>query len=163
GAERARREARRRRLAARERGGRRSAVPDPEERRRSGLEPQAALPGRRAHRALLDAVLEQERRLQPARAEPVGRLPAARRGAEAVWQHKRRYQGEGRVEPCSALFSSKSGGFSQLAQTQWVVFPLHAEATKSLADVKKSAAKILNEVVSPAARAGEMILVHWFM
>lgn len=90
-------------------------------------------------------------------------FPIPQNGAEAVWNHKLRYQGEGRIEHYSTLFSSKSGDFSQLAQNQWVIFPLHDQATKSFDDVKKSEAKILNEVVSPAARAGEMILVHWFM
>lgn len=90
-------------------------------------------------------------------------FPIPKNGAEAVWNHKLRFQGEGRIEHYSTLFSSKSGDFSQLAQNQWVVYPLHEQSTKNFDDVKKSEAKILNEVVSPAARAGEMILVHWFM
>ncbi|RIK99357.1 MAG: DUF1329 domain-containing protein [Burkholderiales bacterium] len=90
-------------------------------------------------------------------------FPIPKNGAEAVWNHKLRIQSEGRIEHYSTLFSSKSGDFSQLAQNQWVVYPLHEQSTKSFDDVKKSEAKILNEVVSPAARAGEMILVHWFM
>ncbi len=90
-------------------------------------------------------------------------FPIPKNGAEAVWNHKLRYQGEGRIEHYSTLFSSKSGDFSQLAQNQWMIYPLHAAATKSFDDVKKAEAKILNEVVSPAARAGEMILVHWYM
>jgi hypothetical protein len=90
-------------------------------------------------------------------------FPIPKNGAEAVWNHKLRIQSEGRIEHYSTLFSSKSGDFSQLAQNQWVVYPLHEQSTKSFDDAKKSEAKILNEVVSPAARAGEMILVHWFM
>lgn len=90
-------------------------------------------------------------------------FPIPKSGAEAVWNHKLRIQSEGRIEHYSTLFSARSGEFSQLAQNQWVVYPLHEPTTKSFDDVKKSEAKILNEVVSPAARAGEMILVHWFM
>ena len=90
-------------------------------------------------------------------------FPIPKNGAEAVWNHKLRYQGEGRIEHYSTLFSNKSANFSQLAQNQWIIFPLHDASTKSFDDVKKSEAKILNEVVAPAARAGEMILVHWFM
>ncbi|MBE0701934.1 MAG: DUF1329 domain-containing protein, partial [Afipia sp.] len=90
-------------------------------------------------------------------------FPIPKNGAEAVWNHKLRYMGEGRIEHYSTLFSSRSGDFSQLAQNQWVIFPLHDAATKHFEDVKRSEAKILNEVVSPAARAGEMILVHWYM
>ncbi|ODS97641.1 MAG: outer membrane lipoprotein-sorting protein [Lautropia sp. SCN 69-89] len=90
-------------------------------------------------------------------------FPVPKNGAEAVWNHKLRFQGAGRVEHYSTLFSAKSGDFSQLAQNQWVVYPIHDPAMKSFEDLKKSEAKILNEVVSPAARAGEMILVHWFM
>ncbi|MCO5108466.1 MAG: DUF1329 domain-containing protein [Burkholderiaceae bacterium] len=90
-------------------------------------------------------------------------FPIPKNGAEAVWNHKLRFQGEGRIEHYSSLFSSKSGNFSQLAQNQWVVYPLHETSTRNFDDVKKSEAKILNEVVAPAARAGEMILVHWFL
>ncbi|MCO5102170.1 MAG: DUF1329 domain-containing protein [Burkholderiaceae bacterium] len=90
-------------------------------------------------------------------------FPIPKNGAEAVWNHKLRFQGSGRIEHYSTLFSTKSGDFSQLGQNQWVVFPLHDQATKSFEDVNKSEAKILNEVISPPARAGEMILVHWFM
>ncbi|MCZ7560064.1 MAG: DUF1329 domain-containing protein [Burkholderiaceae bacterium] len=90
-------------------------------------------------------------------------FPIPKNGAEAVWNHKLRFQGEGRIEHYSTLFSAKSGDFSQLAQNQWVAYPIHDPAMKSFEDLKKSEAKILNEVVAPAARAGEMILVHWFM
>jgi hypothetical protein len=90
-------------------------------------------------------------------------FPIPKNGAEAVWNHKLRFQGAGRIEHYSTLFSAKSGDFSQLAQNQWVAYPIHDPAMKSFEDLKKSEAKILNEVVAPAARAGEMILVHWFM
>lgn len=90
-------------------------------------------------------------------------FPIPKNGAEAVWNHKLRFQGAGRIEHYSTLFSARSGDFSQLAQNQWVAYPIHDPAMKSFEDLKKSEAKILNEVVSPAARAGEMILVHWFM
>ncbi len=90
-------------------------------------------------------------------------FPIPKSGAEAIWNFKLKYQGEGRIEHYSTLFSARSGDFSELAQRQWVVFPLHDAATKSFDDVNKSEARILNEVVSPPARAGEMILVHWWL
>ncbi|MCD6681818.1 MAG: DUF1329 domain-containing protein [Burkholderiaceae bacterium] len=90
-------------------------------------------------------------------------FPVPKNGAEAVWNHKLRIQSEGRIEHYSTLFSAKSGDFSQLAQNQWVTYPLHMDKDKSFDELKMSEANILNEVVSPAARAGEMILVHWFM
>ncbi len=71
--------ARRQRLGPREGHRRGGAVPDPEDRRRGRLEPQAPLHGRRTHRAVRDDLLEQGRRLHAARpaAVDVGAVPLA--------------------------------------------------------------------------------------
>lgn len=90
-------------------------------------------------------------------------FPIPKNGAEAVWNHKLRYMGEGRIEYYSTIFSSKSGEFTPLMQDQWTTVPFHNPKNKGVDDVHNVEMKLLNEVVSPAARVGELILVHWFM
>lgn len=90
-------------------------------------------------------------------------FPIPKTGAEAMWNHKLRYMGEGRIEHYASIFSSKSGDFTPLVQDQWVTIPFHSRANKGIDEVDGVEMKLLNAVVSPAARAGEMILAHWFM
>ncbi|CAG0958569.1 hypothetical protein BURK2_00605 [Burkholderiales bacterium] len=90
-------------------------------------------------------------------------FPIPQSGAEAMWNHKLRYMGEGRVEYYSTIFSSKGGDFTPLVQDQWVTVPFHNKSNKGIEDVAGVEMKLLNAVVSPAARTGELILAHWFM
>lgn len=90
-------------------------------------------------------------------------FPIPGNGAEAMWNHKLRYMGEGRVEHYASIFSSKSGEFTPLVQDQWVTIPFQSRDNKGVEEVGGVEMKLLNAVVSPAARAGEMILAHWFM
>lgn len=90
-------------------------------------------------------------------------FPIPKQGAEVVWNHKLRIQSEGRIEQYSTLFSARSGDFSELAQEQWWMVPLNSPSITSFADVDNVEAKGMNKVISPAARAGEMILVHWWL
>lgn len=89
-------------------------------------------------------------------------FPIPKTGAEAVWNHKLRYMGEGRIEHYSTIFSSKSGEFTPLMQDQWTTIPFHSPKNKGVEEVHNIELKLLNAVVSPAARTGELILVHWF-
>jgi hypothetical protein len=89
-------------------------------------------------------------------------FPIPQSGAEAMWNHKLRYMGEGRIEYYSSIFSSK-GDFTPLAQDQWVTIPFHKKTNKGIEEVNGVEMKLLNAVVSPAARTGEMILAHWSM
>jgi hypothetical protein len=79
-----------------------------------------------------------------------------------VWTHKLRYMGEGRAEYYSTIFSSKSGELTPLVQDQWTTIPFHNPKNKGVEDVGGVEMKLLNAVVSPAARTGELILAHWF-
>jgi len=90
-------------------------------------------------------------------------FPIPKAGAEAMWNHKLRYQGEGRIEYYSTIFSSKSGDFTPLVQDQWVTIPFHSRNNKGVDEVGGVEMKLLNAVVSPAARTGELILAHWSM
>lgn len=88
-------------------------------------------------------------------------FPIPKNGAEAMWNHKLRYMGEGRIEHYSTIFST-SGEIVPLVQDQWVNIPFHNPKNKSVEDVDGVEIKLLNGVVSPAARTGELILAHWF-
>lgn len=90
-------------------------------------------------------------------------FPVPKTGAEAVWNHKLRYMGEGRVEYYSTVFSSRSGDFTPLVQDQWTIVPIHSPKAKGVEDIAGVEMKLLNEVVSPPARTGELILAHWFL
>jgi hypothetical protein len=90
-------------------------------------------------------------------------FPVPKSGAEAMWNHKLRYMGEGRIEYYSTIFSSKSGDSPPLVQDQWVTVPFHNRNNKGIEEVGNVEMKLLNAVVSPAARTGELILAHWFM
>ena len=48
-------------------------------------------------------------------------FPIPKTGAEAVWNHKVRYMGEGRIEYYSTIFSNKGGDFTPLVQDQWTM------------------------------------------
>jgi hypothetical protein len=90
-------------------------------------------------------------------------FPIPKIGAEAMWNYKVRYMGEGRIEHYSTIFSNKSGDFTPLVQDQWTTVPFHSIKNKGVEDVGGVEMKLLNEVVSPPAHAGELILVHWFL
>ena len=89
-------------------------------------------------------------------------FPIPKNGAEAVWNHKLRYMGEGRIEHYSTIFSVKSGEATPLVQDQWTTIPFHSPKNKGVEDVDGVEMKLLNAVVSPSARTGELILAHWF-
>ena len=89
-------------------------------------------------------------------------FPIPKTGAEAVWNHKVRYMGEGRIEYYATIFSNKGGDFTPLAQDQWTWVPFHTPKNKGVDEVAGVEMKLLNAVVSPAARVGELILAHWF-
>lgn len=88
-------------------------------------------------------------------------FPIPKNGAEAIFNHKVRYMGEGRIEYYATIFSNERS-FTPLAQDQWTSVPIHDLKSKGVDDVRGVEMKLLNEVVSPPARTGELILAHWF-
>ena len=91
-------------------------------------------------------------------------FPLPQSGAEAIWNHKLRWSGAGRIETYSTIFSEPSGrAFMPLVQKQWTLTPFGNDAATSLGEGNGIELKLLNEVVSPAARVGELILVHYFL
>ena len=91
-------------------------------------------------------------------------FPIPQSGAEAMWNHKLRWSGEGRTETYATIFSESSGGaFTPLVQNQWTLTPFGNQKAEHLADSGGIELKLLNEVVAPSARVGELILIHYFL
>jgi Protein of unknown function (DUF1329) len=90
-------------------------------------------------------------------------FPIPANGAEAMWNYKMRWVGEGRIERYSTVFSQPGDGkFVPLVQDQWTATPLGNLAGKPAADGEAQEMLLLNEVVTPAARTGEIILIHYY-
>ena len=91
-------------------------------------------------------------------------FPLPANGAEAMWNHKMRWLGEGRIERYSTVFSQPGDSkFVPLVQDQWTSTPGGNLAGKPLPDGEGVEYRLLNEVVTPAARTGELILLHYFL
>jgi hypothetical protein len=84
-------------------------------------------------------------------------------GAEAVWNHKLRWQGEGRIEHYQTNFINPDGSFYGLAQDQWIMTPFASPKIKSPEDTADVQMKLLNVATAPASRTGEIILAHYFL
>jgi Protein of unknown function (DUF1329) len=90
-------------------------------------------------------------------------FPIPANGAEAMWNYKMHWVGEGRIERYSTVFSSPGDGkFVPLVQDQWTATPLGNLAGKPSSDNDGQEWLVLNEVVTPAARTGEIILIHYY-
>ena len=83
-------------------------------------------------------------------------------GAEAVWNHRLRWQGEGRHEYYATNFVNPDGSFYGLYQDQFTLTPFASAKVKSPEEVGDVQMKILNLATAPAARVGEIILAHYF-
>lgn len=91
-------------------------------------------------------------------------FPIPKTGAEAIWNHKLRWVGEGWVGTYSSIFSQPAGGdFVPLVQDQWTYTPFGDPRFNTLQEMGGIELKMLNEVVSPAARVGELILFHYYL
>lgn len=89
-------------------------------------------------------------------------FPVPSNGAEAMWNHKLRWLGEGRIERYSTVFSDSGGGkFVPLVQNQWTSTPAGNLAGKPITEGEGVEYRLLNEVVTPPARTGELILLHY--
>jgi hypothetical protein len=91
-------------------------------------------------------------------------FPIPKSGIEAMWNHKLRWIGEGRIERYATIFSQPKGGdFVPLVQDQWTLTPNGNPKAKTISEAEGIEYKLMNEVVSPAARVGELILIHYFL
>jgi Protein of unknown function (DUF1329) len=88
-------------------------------------------------------------------------FPIPANGAEAMWNYKMHWVGEGRIERYATVFSQPGDGkFVPLVQDQWTATPLGNLGGKPSSDNEGQEWLVLNEVVTPAARTGEIILIH---
>lgn len=85
-------------------------------------------------------------------------FPIPESGAEAVWNHKLRWTGVGKIEHYTTIFSTKGGDFGRLKQKQYVMTPLSDPKVESTKQVDGLEWQIFNEVVDPPSRVGEIIL-----
>lgn len=90
-------------------------------------------------------------------------FPIPKNGAEAVWNHRLRWQGVGRIEYYQTNFINPDGSFYGLSQDQNTLMPFASTKAKSPEDVGGVQMKILNLATAPASRTGEVILAHYFM
>ena len=90
-------------------------------------------------------------------------FPIPANGAEAMWNYKLRWLGEGRIERYSTVFSQADGKFVPLVQDQWTSTPGGNQTGKPMPEGEGVEYRLLNEVVTPAARTGELILIHYFL
>lgn len=99
------------------------------------------------------------------KATPAGvPFPIPKAGAEAMWNHKLHWVGEGRIERYATIFSQPRGGdFVPLVQDQWTITPFGNPKAKSIDESAGIEYKLLNEVVAPAARVGELILLNYYL
>jgi hypothetical protein len=99
------------------------------------------------------------------RATPAGfPFPQPKSGAEAIWNHKLHWVDSGRIERYATIFSQPKGGdFVPLVQDQWTQTLFGDPKAKTLEESQGIEFKVLNEVVSPAARVGEIILINYYL
>ena len=90
-------------------------------------------------------------------------FPIPKNGAEVVWNHRLRWQGEGRIEYYQTNFINPDGSFYGLKQDQWVWLPFASSKVKSIEEVGGYQKKLLNLATEPPSRTGEVILAHYFL
>lgn len=86
-------------------------------------------------------------------------FPVPKSGAEVVWNFKLRWMGVGKAEYYTTLLSARGGDFNRIKQKQFVMAPFADPKVDSAAQVQGQEWLIFNEVVEPASRVGEIILV----
>jgi len=85
-------------------------------------------------------------------------FPLPGSGVEAMWNHKLRYQGEGRIEPNTTVLSPAKGS-SEFTQFEYIyrnLVPFQSPDTKTIADAKGVELYIYVETVGPPALAGTL-------
>ena len=83
-------------------------------------------------------------------------FPIPKNGVEAMWNHKLRYQGQGRIEPNATILSPAKGNsdFQRLEYVTDFFVPFQSPSTKTIADAKGVEFYIYLQTVGPPALAG---------
>lgn len=87
-------------------------------------------------------------------------FPIPQEGVEVVWNHNLRYRGHKLTRQFSAFSPSFGGGFTPIVVRDQVIFTYADPTTEKFDDLENISLKYMQTVVSPARRAGEIILVH---
>lgn len=85
-------------------------------------------------------------------------FPVPGSGVEAMWNHKLRWQGEGRIEPNYTLLGPARGAsdFTKIEYTAKYLVPFQSPQTRSVADARGVEFYFYQETTSPAALAGTL-------
>lgn len=85
-------------------------------------------------------------------------FPIPTSGIEVMWNHKLRYQGQGRIEPNYTMLSPRKGSsdFLKLEYTAKYLVPFQSPSTKTIADANGVEFYFFQESTAPAALAGTL-------
>ncbi|MCT9826658.1 DUF1329 domain-containing protein [Pseudomonas veronii] len=90
-------------------------------------------------------------------------FPEPKSGIEAIWNYKTRYMGKGRRYQSSLMLPEKNGSISEFKQWNYEFYPHSDPELKVDSEAYGVESKSLFEIITPAARAGEMYMIHAFM
>ncbi|MGH8456367.1 MAG: DUF1329 domain-containing protein [Stenotrophobium sp.] len=85
-------------------------------------------------------------------------FPIPGNGVEAMWNHKLRYEGQGRIEPNYTMLSPSRGGsdFTKIEYIAKYLVPFQSPATKTIADAKGVEFYFYQTTTAPPALAGTL-------
>lgn len=86
-------------------------------------------------------------------------FPLPANGVEAMWNHKLRYQGAGRIEPNFTMLSPRKGSsdFLKIGYTARYLAPFQSPEAKTLADAGGVEFYFFQETTTPPALAGTLV------
>jgi hypothetical protein len=85
-------------------------------------------------------------------------FPIPGNGTEVMWNHKLRYEGQGRIEPNYTMLSPAKGSsdFTKIEYVAKYLVPFQAPTTKTIADANGVEFYFYQETTAPAALAGTL-------
>ncbi|MGH8505834.1 MAG: DUF1329 domain-containing protein [Stenotrophobium sp.] len=85
-------------------------------------------------------------------------FPIPKNGVEAMWNHKLRYEGQGRIEPNYTMLSPAPGSsdFTKIEYIAKYLVPFQSPKTKTIADADGVEFYFFQSTVSPPALAGTL-------
>lgn len=92
-------------------------------------------------------------------------FPIPKNGVEAMWNHKLRYEGQGRIEPNYTMLSPSQGSsdFTKIEYVAKYLVPFQLASTKTIADADGMEFYFYQETVSPPALAGTLDVGHYLL
>ncbi len=91
-------------------------------------------------------------------------FPIPRSGAEVIWNHKLRYQGQGLSWSYYTVVPPKNGGIGEpMSSDELILLPMADPKTGDLKGAKGVEALFVNVATAPAQVAGDAVLAHAFV